>query len=53
MHVAVSVAIHGLIVVTAARVSRLGAVSQGAGGRALMAGGLVLIAAWTAWETRL
>lgn len=53
VHVAVSVAIHGLIVVTAARVSRWGAVSQGAGGRALMAGGLVLIAAWTAWETRL
>src|SRR3989344_2368900 len=52
MHVAVSVAIHGLIVVTAARVSRLGAVNQGAGGRALMAGGLVLIAPWTAWETR-
>jgi len=53
IHVAVSVAVHGFIVVAAARVTRLGVSGQGAGVRVMLAAGLVLIAGWTAWETRL
>lgn len=54
LHVAVAVIVHTAIVLTASRAS--GAVltrAQGPWARALMAGGLVLIAAWMAWETRL
>lgn len=53
LHIVVSVIVHGSIVLTASRAS--GAVltrAQGPWLRALMAGGLVLIAAWMAWETR-
>jgi threonine/homoserine/homoserine lactone efflux protein len=53
LHVAISVAVHSLIVILAARAGGRIARSQGAGVRASMAGALVLIAAWTAWETRL
>lgn len=53
LHVVISLAVHSLIVVLAARAGGLIARSQGPGVRALMAGAMVLIAAWTAWETRL
>jgi threonine/homoserine/homoserine lactone efflux protein len=53
IHVAVSVAVHSLIVVTAAQAGRSVSRYQGSKVRAAMAVGLVLIAAWTAWETRL
>ncbi|NBB64746.1 LysE family transporter [Pseudomonas sp. ODNR1LW] len=53
IHVAVSVAVHGSIVVLAARVGALAGRGRSAGSRGLTAGALVLIAAWTAWETRL
>lgn len=53
LHVVVSVAVHGLIVVMAAQAGGAVLRHQGVGVRAVMAGGLVLIAAWTAWETRL
>lgn len=54
LHIAVSVIVHGTIVLTAARAT--GAVltrTQGPKSRALMAVGLVVIAGWMAWETRL
>lgn len=54
LHIAVSVIVHGTIVLSASRAS--GALlgrAQGPWARALMAGGLVVIAAWMAWETRL
>jgi len=53
LHVLVSVIVHATIVLTAARAG--GALltrAQGPGLRAAMALGLVAIAAWTAWETR-
>lgn len=53
VHVVISVAVHGAIVLLAARAGGLVARGQGAGYRALTAGVLVLIAAWSAWETRL
>ena len=54
LHVVVSVIIHSVIVMTAARAG--GALltrAQGPGLRAAMALGLVAIAVWTAWETRI
>lgn len=54
LHVVVSVVVHSSIVLTAARAG--GALltrAQGPAMRAAMALGLVAIAAWTAWETRL
>lgn len=54
LHLAISVAIHGVIVVMAASAGRvIMARMQGVWPRALSAGGLVLIAPWLAWETRL
>ena len=53
LHVVVSVIIHSVIVMTAARAG--GALltrAQGPGLRAAMALGLVAVAVWTAWETR-
>lgn len=54
LHVLVSVIVHAIIVLTAARAG--GALltrAQGPVLRAAMALGLVAIAAWTAWETRI
>ena len=53
LHVVVSVIVHSVIVLTAARAG--GALltrAQGPRMRAVMALGLVAIAVWTAWETR-
>ena len=53
LHVVVSVIVHSVIVLTAARAG--GALLTGAQGprmRAAMALGLVAVAVWTAWETR-
>jgi threonine/homoserine/homoserine lactone efflux protein len=53
LHVVVSVIVHSIIVLTAARAG--GALltrAQGPGMRAAMALGLVAVAVWTAWETR-
>jgi len=53
LHVVVSVVVHAVIVLTAARAG--GALltrAQGPGMRAAMALGLVAVAVWTAWETR-
>ena len=53
LHVVVSVIVHAVIVLTAARAG--GALltrAQGPGMRAAMALGLVAVAVWTAWETR-
>lgn len=53
LHVVVSVIVHSVIVLTAARAG--GALltrAQGPGMRAAMALGLVAVAVWTAWETR-
>ena len=53
LHVVVSVVVHSVIVLTAARAG--GALltrAQGPGMRAAMALGLVAVAVWTAWETR-
>ncbi len=53
LHIVVSVIVHSIIVLTAARAG--GALltrAQGLAMRALMALGLVAIAGWTAWETR-
>lgn len=53
LHLAVAIVVHMAIVLGAARAAPLlHARVQGAGLRALMAGGLVLVAAWMAWETR-
>ena len=54
LHVVVSIAVHTIIVLTAARAG--GALltrAQGPAMRAAMALGLVAIAVWTAWETRI
>ncbi len=54
LHVLVSIAVHSIIVLTASRAG--GALltrTQGPAVRAAMALGLVAIALWTAWETRL
>lgn len=53
LHVVVSIAVHSIIVLTAARAG--GALltrAQGPAMRAAMALGLVAIAVWTAWETK-
>ncbi|MNE37278.1 hypothetical protein D3C80_1311230 [compost metagenome] len=53
LHVVVSVIVHSVIVLTAARAG--GALltrAQGPRMRAAMALGLVAVAVWTAWETR-
>ena len=53
LHLAISVAIHGTIVVMAAGAGRvLMARLRGVWARALSAGGLAAIALWLAWETR-
>lgn len=52
-HLAISVTVHGAVALLAARAGRwLGAGAGGPAVRAVSAGGLVLIAAWLAWQTR-
>ena len=53
LHLMIAVAVHGLVVVSAAGAGRgLTERMQGARARAIMAGGLVLIAVWMAWQTQ-
>jgi threonine/homoserine/homoserine lactone efflux protein len=53
LHLAVAVAIHSLIVLGAASAGGLVLKRmQGPAARALMAGGIALVAVWMAWETR-
>ncbi|MDP2117257.1 MAG: LysE family translocator [Brevundimonas sp.] len=53
LHLAVAVAVHSLIVVGAATAGgRLLTRVQGPALRAMMAGGIVAVALWMAWETR-
>lgn len=53
-HLAVSVLVHGAIVILAARAARmLGAAERSPRLRALFAGALAVTALWMAWETRL
>jgi threonine/homoserine/homoserine lactone efflux protein len=53
LHLMIAVAVHGLVVVSAAGAGRgLTERMQGPRARAAMAAGLVLIAAWMAWQTQ-
>ena len=53
LHLMIAVVVHGLVVVSAAGAGRgLTERMQGPRARAAMAAGLVLIAAWMAWQTR-
>ena len=52
LHLAVAVLVHSLIVIAGAGAARLAPRMQGRALRAVMAGGLIVVAAWLAWETR-